>query len=66
MLILLKSRTKQYSFYWSKSKAIHIMGSKLAAKEAVKYIIFPWFVDHAITDITEAKKSQVRLDFLFL
>jgi acetyl/propionyl-CoA carboxylase alpha subunit len=36
MLILLKSRTKQYSFIGPKSKAIHIMGSKLAAKEAVK------------------------------
>jgi propionyl-CoA carboxylase alpha chain len=40
MLILLK-RTKQYSFIGPKSKAIHIMGSKLAAKEAVKKYNIP-------------------------
>jgi pyruvate carboxylase len=41
MLILLKSRAQNnIIFIGPKSKAIHIMGSKLAAKEAVKNMIF--------------------------
>jgi len=55
------------TFIGPKSKAIEIMGSKLAAKEAVMHYNIPMVpgVDHAIIDIEEAKNQQLRLDFLF-
>ena len=46
-------------FIGPKSKAIEMMGSKLAAKEAVMKYDIPMVpgIDHAITDIEEAKRS---------
>ncbi|MCB0447067.1 MAG: biotin carboxylase, partial [Gelidibacter sp.] len=46
------------TFIGPKSKAIMMMGSKLAAKEAVKAYDIPMVpgTEEAITDITEAKK----------
>lgn len=47
-------------FIGPKSKAIEMMGSKLAAKEAVMHYNIPMVpgIDHAITDIEEAKKLR--------
>jgi propionyl-CoA carboxylase alpha chain len=55
-------------FIGPKSKAIEIMGSKLAAKEAVMHYNIPMVpgVDHAITDIEEAKKSAAIIGFPIL
>ena len=55
-------------FIGPKSKAIHIMGSKLAAKDAVKHYNIPMVpgIDHAITDIDEAKKAAVTIGFPIL
>lgn len=55
-------------FIGPKSKAIEIMGSKLAAKEAVMHYNIPMVpgVDHAITDIEEAKKSAKSIGFPIL
>ncbi len=55
-------------FIGPKSKAIHIMGSKLAAKEAVKEYNIPMVpgIDHAITDIDEAKKAATAIGFPIL
>jgi len=50
------------------SKAIEIMGSKLAAKEAVMHYNIPMVpgVDHAIVDIEEAKKTAKEVGFPIL
>jgi len=55
-------------FIGPKSKAIEIMGSKLAAKEAVSHYNIPMIpgVDHAITDIEEAKKTATAIGFPIL
>ncbi len=55
-------------FIGPKSKAIEIMGSKLAAKEAVMHYNIPMVpgVDHAITNIEEAKKSAAIIGFPIL
>jgi propionyl-CoA carboxylase alpha chain len=46
MLILLKKQKKNnIIFIGPKSSLIHIMGSKLAAKEAVKAYNIQWFLD---------------------
>ncbi|MBS7786259.1 acetyl-CoA carboxylase biotin carboxylase subunit [Flavobacterium sp. CYK-55] len=52
-------------FIGPKSKAIEIMGSKLAAKDAVKAYNIPMVpgIDHAITDIAEAKKVALEVGF---
>ena len=55
-------------FIGPKSKAIEIMGSKLAAKEAVMHYNIPMVpgVDHAIIDIEEAKKTATSIGFPIL
>lgn len=55
-------------FIGPKSKAIHIMGSKLAAKEAVLQYDIPMVpgVDHAIVDIDEAKRTAKAIGFPIL
>lgn len=55
-------------FIGPKSKAIEMMGSKLAAKEAVMHYDIPMVpgIDHAITDIEEAKKSAKAVGFPIL
>lgn len=55
-------------FIGPKSKAIHIMGSKLAAKEAVLKYNIPMVpgVDHAIVDIEEAKRTAKAIGFPIL
>lgn len=55
-------------FIGPKSKAIKIMGSKLAAKDAVKMYNIPMVpgIDHAITDIEEAKKAATTIGFPIL
>lgn len=55
-------------FIGPKSKAIEIMGSKLAAKEAVLKYNIPMVpgVDHAIIDIDEAKKTAKMIGFPIL
>ncbi len=55
-------------FIGPKSKAIKIMGSKLAAKEAVKAYNIPMVpgTDEAITDIAEAKKIAKEIGFPIL
>lgn len=55
-------------FIGPKSKAIEMMGSKLAAKEAVMHYNIPMVpgVDHAIVDIEEAKKSAEKIGFPIL
>ena len=56
------------TFIGPKSKAIHIMGSKLAAKEAVKKYDISMVpgLDEAITDIKEAKKVATQVGFPIL
>ncbi|MFD2824713.1 acetyl-CoA carboxylase biotin carboxylase subunit [Lacinutrix iliipiscaria] len=56
------------TFIGPKSKAIKIMGSKLAAKEAVKVYDIPMVpgTDEAITDITEAKNIAHEIGFPIL
>ncbi|MBR9914469.1 MAG: acetyl-CoA carboxylase biotin carboxylase subunit [Algicola sp.] len=56
------------TFIGPKSKAIKIMGSKLAAKEAVKKYDIPMVpgTDEAITDIPEAKKIAQEIGFPIL
>jgi propionyl-CoA carboxylase alpha chain len=51
-----------------KSKAIEIMGSKLAAKDAVMKYNIPMVpgVDHAITNIEEAKETAKKIGFPIL
>lgn len=55
-------------FIGPKSKAIEMMGSKLAAKEAVKHYGIPMVpgTDEAITDINEAKKIASQVGFPIL
>lgn len=55
-------------FIGPKSKAIKIMGSKLAAKEAVKAYNIPMVpgIDEAITDIEKAKQAATRIGFPIL
>lgn len=55
-------------FIGPKSKAIKIMGSKLAAKDAVKAYNIPMVpgTDQAITDIPEAKKIASEIGFPIL
>ncbi|GGB79415.1 acetyl-CoA carboxylase biotin carboxylase subunit [Flavobacterium suaedae] len=56
------------TFIGPRSKAIKIMGSKLAAKDAVKAYDIPMVpgVDKAITDIEEAKKTALEIGFPIL
>jgi acetyl/propionyl-CoA carboxylase alpha subunit len=55
-------------FIGPKSKAIEMMGSKLAAKEAVMHYDISMVpgIDHAITDIEEAKRSARAVGFPIL
>lgn len=55
-------------FIGPKTKAIEMMGSKLAAKEAVMKYNIPMVpgVDHAIVDVDEAKKSAKAIGFPIL
>lgn len=55
-------------FIGPKSKAIKIMGSKLAAKDAVKHYNIPMVpgTDKAITDVTEAKTIAKTIGFPIL
>ncbi len=55
-------------FIGPRSKAIRIMGSKLAAKEAVKAYDIPMVpgLDHAITDVAEAKQVAKEIGFPIL
>jgi acetyl-CoA carboxylase biotin carboxylase subunit len=55
-------------FIGPKSKAIEIMGSKLAAKDAVMKYNIPMVpgVDHAIKDIEEAKRTANAIGFPIL
>jgi propionyl-CoA carboxylase alpha chain len=63
-----KAEQNNIIFIGPKSKAIHIMGSKLAAKEAVKKYNIPMVpgLDEAITDIAEAKKVASQIGFPIL
>ena len=56
------------TFIGPKSKAMHMMGNKLAAKDAVKDYDIPMVpgVDEAITDIPKAKKVAVEIGFPIL
>ena len=55
-------------FIGPKPKAIEMMGSKLAAKEAVMHYDIPMVpgVDHAIVDVEEAKKTAKEVGFPIL
>ena len=55
-------------FIGPKSKAIRMMGSKLAAKEAVKQYNIPMVpgIDEAITDVAKAKKIAKEIGFPIL
>lgn len=63
-----KAEQNNIVFIGPKSKAIHIMGSKLAAKEAVKKYNIPMVpgLDQAIADVTEAKKVAGQIGFPIL
>lgn len=56
------------TFIGPESKAIHMMGSKLAAKEAVKAYDIPMVpgIDEAITDVEKAKKISKEIGFPIL
>lgn len=56
------------TFIGPESKAIHMMGSKLAAKEAVKAYDIPMVpgIDEAITDVAKAKKIATEIGFPIL
>lgn len=56
------------TFIGPKSKAIKIMGSKLAAKEAVKAYHIPMVpgIDEAITDVKKAKEIAKQIGFPIL
>lgn len=56
------------TFIGPQSKAIKIMGSKLAAKDAVKDYDIPMVpgLDKAITDVDAAKKAAVQIGFPIL
>jgi acetyl-CoA carboxylase biotin carboxylase subunit len=63
-----KAEQNNIIFIGPKSKAIHIMGSKLAAKEAVKAYNIPMVpgLDEAITDIEKAKVVAREIGFPIL
>ncbi|MGO4822641.1 MULTISPECIES: acetyl-CoA carboxylase biotin carboxylase subunit [unclassified Flavobacterium] len=63
-----KAEKNNIIFIGPKSKAIHIMGSKLAAKEAVKAYNIPMVpgLDEAITDIEKAKGVAGEIGFPIL
>ncbi|MBQ0116488.1 MAG: acetyl-CoA carboxylase biotin carboxylase subunit [Flavobacterium sp.] len=63
-----KAEQNNITFIGPKSHAIHVMGSKLAAKEAVKAYDIPMVpgLDHAITDLKEAKKVAQEVGFPIL
>jgi acetyl-CoA carboxylase biotin carboxylase subunit len=63
-----KAEKNNIIFIGPKSKAIHIMGSKLAAKEAVKAYNIPMVpgLDEAITDIEKAKVVAREIGFPIL
>jgi propionyl-CoA carboxylase alpha chain len=63
-----KAERNNIIFIGPKSKAIHIMGSKLAAKEAVKAYNIPMVpgLDEAITDIEKAKEVATEIGFPIL
>ena len=63
-----KAEKNHIIFIGPKSKAIHIMGSKLAAKEAVKAYDIPMVpgLDEAITDIEKAKVVASEIGFPIL
>jgi acetyl-CoA carboxylase biotin carboxylase subunit len=63
-----KAENNNIIFIGPKSKAIHIMGSKLAAKEAVKAYNIPMVpgLDEAITDIEKAKVVATEIGFPIL
>lgn len=56
------------TFIGPKSKAIHVMGSKLAAKDAVKAYNIPMVpgLDEAITDVAKAKEVAKEIGFPIL
>ncbi len=56
------------TFIGPKSKAMHMMGNKLAAKDAVKDYDIPMVpgVDEAITDVPKAKQIAVEIGFPIL
>ena len=61
-------RSNGIIFIGPESKAIHMMGSKLAAKEAVKAYDIPMVpgIDEAITDTEKAKKIAIEIGFPIL
>lgn len=63
-----KAEANNITFIGPRSKAIHMMGSKLAAKEAVKAYDIPMVpgLDEAITDVEKAKKVAVEIGFPIL
>ena len=63
-----KAEANVITFIGPKSKAIHIMGSKLDAKEAVKAYNIPMVpgYDKAITDIAKAKEVAKEIGFPIL
>ena len=63
-----KAEQNGITFIGPKSKAIHIMGSKLDAKEAVKAYDIPMVpgYDKAITDIAKAKEVAKEIGFPIL
>lgn len=63
-----KAEANGVTFIGPKSKAIHIMGSKLDAKEAVKAYNIPMVpgYDKAITDIAKAKEVAKEIGFPIL
>lgn len=63
-----KVRENGIVFIGPESKAIHMMGSKLAAKEAVKAYDIPMVpgTDEAITDTEKAKKIAAEIGFPIL
>lgn len=63
-----KAEKNGIAFIGPRSKAIHIMGSKLAAKEAVKAYNIPMVpgLDEAITDVEKAKEVAKEIGFPIL
>lgn len=63
-----KAEQNNITFIGPKSKAIEIMGSKLAAKDAVKAYDIPMVpgIDEAITDVEKAKRIAKDIGFPIL